>query len=142
MAAIDRSSCLSPPIRPGATHRIACYNPPTREEAVEGRPTRDGFQAAPPPGVLTNAVGSYSRATAPQLAHAAAVPSNIHAAPLIEVEALKVYFPITQGIVLERHIGDVHAVDDVSFFIRRHETLGLVGESGCGKSTTGRAAVA
>jgi len=76
------------------------------------------------------------------LAHAAAVPSNIHAAPLIEVEALKVYFPITQGIVLERHIGDVHAVDDVSFFIRRHETLGLVGESGCGKSTTGRAAVA
>jgi oligopeptide/dipeptide ABC transporter ATP-binding protein len=44
-----------------------------------------------------------------------------------------------QGIIMERHAGDVRAVDDVSFNIPRHETLGLVGESGCGKSTTGRA---
>src|ERR671931_1530879 len=57
---------------------------------------------------------------------------------LVEVENLKVWFPIKRGIVLDRHIGDVRAVDDVTFEIRRGETLGLVGESGCGKSTVGR----
>jgi peptide/nickel transport system ATP-binding protein len=57
---------------------------------------------------------------------------------LVEVERLKVWFPIKSGILLDRHIGDVRAVDDVSFAIRRGETLGLVGESGCGKSTVGR----
>jgi peptide/nickel transport system ATP-binding protein len=57
---------------------------------------------------------------------------------LIEVQNLKMYFPIKSGIVLDRHVGDVRAVDDVSFEIRRGETLGLVGESGCGKSTVGR----
>ena len=59
--------------------------------------------------------------------------------PLVELENLKVYFPIKSGIVLDRHVGDVRAVDDVSFAIARGETLGLVGESGCGKSTVGRA---
>jgi len=57
---------------------------------------------------------------------------------LLEVSNLKMYFPITQGILLQRKVGDVRAVDNVSFSIRRGETLGLVGESGCGKSTTGR----
>jgi oligopeptide transport system ATP-binding protein len=60
---------------------------------------------------------------------------------LLDVRELKVYFPITEGIVLERHVGDVQAVDGVTFDLRRGETLGLVGESGCGKSTTGRAIV-
>src|SRR5215208_3469707 len=60
---------------------------------------------------------------------------------LVDVAGLKVWFPITEGIVLERHIGDVRAVDGVSFALARGETLGLVGESGCGKSTTGRAMV-
>jgi oligopeptide/dipeptide ABC transporter ATP-binding protein len=60
---------------------------------------------------------------------------------LLAVRDLKVYFPIKDGIVFERHIGDVRAVDGVSFSIVRGETLGLVGESGCGKSTTGRAII-
>ncbi len=58
---------------------------------------------------------------------------------LLDVKNLKMWFPITQGLILQRLVGHVRAVDDVSFFIRRGETLGLVGESGCGKSTTGRA---
>jgi oligopeptide transport system ATP-binding protein len=56
----------------------------------------------------------------------------------IRVENLTKHFPITRGIVFQRQIGAVQAVDNVSFSIRRGETLGLVGESGCGKSTTGR----
>jgi oligopeptide/dipeptide ABC transporter ATP-binding protein len=57
--------------------------------------------------------------------------------PLVEVEHLTKRFPITKGL-LQRTVAHVHAVEDVSFTIRRGETLGLVGESGCGKSTTAR----
>jgi peptide/nickel transport system ATP-binding protein len=58
--------------------------------------------------------------------------------PLVELENLKVYFPIKSGVLLDRHIGDIRAVDDISLTIKRGETVGLVGESGCGKSTVGR----
>jgi peptide/nickel transport system ATP-binding protein len=58
---------------------------------------------------------------------------------LVELDDLRVWFPIKSGIVLDRHVGDVKAVDGVSLTIDRGETLGLVGESGCGKSTIGRA---
>ena len=61
--------------------------------------------------------------------------------PLLRVKDLKVWFPITEGMLIERHVGDVRAVDGVTFDLHRGETLGLVGESGCGKTTTGRAIV-
>src|SRR5215831_13209484 len=57
--------------------------------------------------------------------------------PLLQVKNLKKYFPIRGGL-FSREVARVHAVDDISFTIRRGETFGLVGESGCGKSTTGR----
>jgi oligopeptide transport system ATP-binding protein len=58
---------------------------------------------------------------------------------LVKVRDLKMHFPITQGIVIQRKIGAIKAVDGVTFDVCHGETLGLVGESGCGKSTTGRA---
>jgi oligopeptide transport system ATP-binding protein len=57
---------------------------------------------------------------------------------MVQVKRLKKYFPITKGILSQRETGAVKAVDDVSFDIQEGETLGLVGESGCGKTTTGR----
>ncbi len=75
-------------------------------------------------------------ATLPEAAETAGAPAR----DLIEAENVKVYFPIRSGI-FQTEIGTVKAVDDVTFQIRRGETLGLVGESGCGKSTIGRALI-
>ena len=57
---------------------------------------------------------------------------------LLEVKNLKMYFPVTSGLIFQRAVAQIKAVDDISFTVRRGETLGLVGESGCGKTTTGR----
>jgi len=57
---------------------------------------------------------------------------------LLDVRHLKMYFPVTAGFLIQRKIADNKAVDDISFSVNRGETVGLVGESGCGKSTTGR----
>ena len=80
---------------------------------------------------MSAAVAQQSRATA-----AAAQGDG---QPLLDVKNLKMHFPLTQGIIFQRKVGAVQAVDGVSFSVKRGETLGLVGESGCGKSTTGRA---
>ncbi len=69
----------------------------------------------------------------------APAPGNGFSETLLSVEDLKMYFPITAGLIFQRQIGQVHAVDGVGFTLHKGETLGLVGESGCGKSTTGRA---
>ena len=71
---------------------------------------------------------------AAQSGNGASRPDDI----LVEVRNLQMHFPVTAGIVFQRAVAHIKAVDDVSFFVRRGETLGLVGESGCGKTTTGR----
>src|SRR5690606_32795387 len=66
-------------------------------------------------------------------------PRNSMPEPLVSVEGLKVHFPVRSSGILRRHVADVKAVDGVDLTVYRGETLGLVGESGCGKSTTGLA---
>jgi oligopeptide/dipeptide ABC transporter ATP-binding protein len=66
---------------------------------------------------------------------APAAVSGANGSALMEVEHLRVLFPLKQGLIIDRTIGHVHAVDDVSFTLREGETLGIVGESGCGKTT-------
>ena len=84
-----------------------------------------------------SAASGKGMSAAPETASTDAASGNGEA--LVHIEALKVHFPITSGIVFQRKIGAVRAVDGLTFNVRKGETLGLVGESGCGKSTTGRA---
>jgi oligopeptide transport system ATP-binding protein len=80
------------------------------------------------PAVVPGSASSLAQSTA-----ASGAPQ-----PLVRVEDLKMYFPIHSGVLINRHVGDVRAVDGVSLAINKGETVGLVGESGCGKSTVGR----
>jgi ATPase components of various ABC-type transport systems, contain duplicated ATPase len=82
---------------------------------------------------------AYSQALLAAVPRLGTVPERQMSAavPLLEVKNLVTQFPVRKGI-LSRHVANVHAVDDVSFSLTRGETLALVGESGCGKSTTGR----
>src|SRR5713226_1696264 len=68
-------------------------------------------------------------------------PEAVASNTLVDVRDLKMHFPLTQGIVLQRVVGHVRAVDGISFTIERGKTLGLVGESGSGKTTIGRTIV-
>jgi oligopeptide/dipeptide ABC transporter ATP-binding protein len=86
-------------------------------------------EEAPAPGSAGSAGADGSPAAAPAVGAGE---------PLVEVRELRKHFPITRGILFQRQIGAVKAVDGVSFDVLRGETLGLVGETGCGKSTTAR----
>jgi peptide/nickel transport system ATP-binding protein len=101
-------------------HRYACFFPVGEPEWSRTRTTVE--HVGPP---------------MPELS----APDGIAAEPLLSVEHLVKDFPVTKGAVLQRRIGSVSAVADVSFAIRPGHTLGLVGESGCGKTTIGRLVV-
>ena len=113
------------------------------ETVAEGAPVDSSEAAAgtmTPEEMRAAAQASVSRsAVAVQGAEEGSGRTEPHENVLLEVQDLKMYFPVTAGLLLKRKVADIKAVDGISFQVREGETLGLVGESGCGKSTTGRA---
>ena len=99
------------------------------------------WSAIAPPFLLTKpkAVLAWARAFPMSFAARALVTTDVEpAAALVQVDGLRKYFPVTRGLFGGGATNQLRAVDDVSFEIKRGETLGLVGESGCGKTTVGR----
>lgn len=105
--------------------------PTSSQEAAAGTLSPEQMRAA-----AAASVGTSSAAIADLVGTGRTEP---HDNTLLEVQDLKMYFPVTAGLLLKRKVADIKAVDGISFAVREGETLGLVGESGCGKSTTGRA---
>ena len=103
----------------------------SQQEAAAGTMTPEAMRAA--------AAASVGQAAAAVAEFTGGGRTEPHENTLLEVQGLKMYFPVTAGLLLKRKVADIKAVDGLSFAVREGETLGLVGESGCGKSTTGRA---
>ena len=106
-------------------------SPEGSQEAAAGTMTPEQMREA--------AAASVNRSAAAIVDLAGGGRTEPHENTLLEVQDLKMYFPVTAGLLLKRKVADIKAVDGISFSVREGETLGLVGESGCGKSTTGRA---
>src|SRR5437588_3120384 len=98
---------------------------------------RGAFARGAPPGRGASRSCQSGRSRAPGGGRGRMTGAE-NGSPLIEVRDLRKHFPITRGIVIQRQIGAVKAVDGLTFDVRQGETLGLVGETGCGKSTTAR----
>src|SRR3954466_8019589 len=115
-----------------STSTIHFYRPPHR---ISIRTQFDGR-----PVMTTSTSRPTSKVAAPAPAASAnGAKLNGSDDSLLKVNNLVMHFPLTRGIIFQRKVGAVQAVDGVSFSVKHGETLGLVGESGCGKSTTGRA---
>jgi len=113
------------------SHQVACLLDPATRRALWaqlGAQAPTARRAPPTPAEPLVAAGGAG----------AAPGAPASAEPLLEVRDLVKHFPLTRGIVFRRTTGTVHAVDGVSFELRRGETLGIVGETGCGKSTVAR----
>ncbi len=123
--ATDQCRAEEPPLTDaGGVHRFACFHPVTHEPAVASVTVRSGTSEEP-------SVKEAGRTTA------------LSTAPtILSLKSLVKEFPVLAGGILRHRVGAVHAVSDVTFSIRRGETFGLVGESGCGKTTIGRMMVA
>ncbi len=138
----DRRPAAGPrPPAPGLRLRAALL--PRHRRVLGGRARTGAHRRRPPVRLLPPRPAARERGGGSERM-SAAVPDTAAATALdgdtlVRVEDLRVHFPITSGIVLQRKVGAVRAVDGLTFDVLRGETLGLVGESGCGKSTTGRA---
>jgi peptide/nickel transport system ATP-binding protein len=121
----DKCTSQEPPLA-GATleHQFACWHPVDGplSEATRSERAAAGVTAVPRPQ--------------------SAAAGSVQGAPLLEVRNLVKEYPVSSGLVLRRKVGAVHAVSDVSFSVEAGHTFGLVGESGCGKTTIGKVAVA
>ena len=128
------------PVAGDAGHRVACLLDAGVRRADLGGPARG--QAAR--GGARRRDGRGGSGMSERMSGAPATDESRAAAhvgsgeTLYEIRDLKKHFPLTTGLIFRKQVGAVHAVDGVSFDVKRGETLGLVGESGCGKSTTGR----
>ncbi|MGE5137458.1 MAG: dipeptide ABC transporter ATP-binding protein [Gemmatimonadota bacterium] len=140
--ATDQCRSEEPPLAgPSVMHRFSCWHPVDGPLAITG-------MAAPAAGPEPAAgpAGAQAALTVTEPAAGAGLPGDglapaVTGEPLLEVRNLVREFPITHGL-LQRRAGVVHAVSDVSFTVNAGETFGLVGESGCGKTTIGKLIVA